>query len=151
MVKWKRVHDRIKCSWLASVVCCAHNACYKYYVVLTFHRPVLILAHKVVVACKKIYGHLIRIYFVPSSCILRIEYEDMKWPTNDPNRIPFYRLSIQFYPVFCCQPKLVFILLCHSTNVCRNYCLAWMNYYSGSVFYRLVTTKKMLVHPFDKT
>lgn len=86
--------------------CCLsspYNASYKYYVVLTFHGLVLIFARTMVVARKKIYGHLIRMY-VRSFCFtLPIEYEDMKWPTNDPNRIPFHGLSSQFHPVLCWQ------------------------------------------------
>lgn len=34
--------------------------------------------------------------------MLQIEYEDMKWPTDDPNRIPFCCLSSQFLPPCCC-------------------------------------------------
>lgn len=147
----------MKCSWLAIVVCWAqHNASDKYYVVLTFHGLVLIFARIVVVACKKIYGHLIRMYFVSSILFFKLNMKT--WNGQPTTLIEFrsYCLSSQFYPRVVLPTKLLFVL-CNSTlsvaivsahtTAWREWIITTAQHFIVSLQYIPVTTKKMLDHP----
>lgn len=119
----------------------------------------LIFARTLVVVHKEIYGHLIRMYFVPSVLFLKL---NMKTWNGQPTTLIEFRFTVylvNFTP--CCATELLFVL-CNSTlsvdivSAHSYNCLAWMNYYHGSAFHRFVsilsmTTKKMVDHPFSKT
>lgn len=95
-----------------------NNASYKYYDVLTFHGLglVLIFARTLVVVHKKIYGHLIRMYFGPSVLFLKL---NMKTWNGQPTTLIEFRFTVylsiylvNFTP--CCATELLFVL-CNST------------------------------------
>lgn len=95
-----------------------NNAYYKYYVP-SFHCPVLMLiCLQCGSACKKIYGHLIRIYFVSPVLFCKL---NMKTWNGQPTTLIEFRFTV-YLVIFtpCCAANKTIVRTLLFNIACRN-------------------------------